>query len=276
MASKGLEFVKMESAGNDFMVMDATENGFVPSAAQVQAWCHRHFGVGADGLVLLTRTKAGEFQMRIFNSDGTEAESCGNGTSCLGRLIFDRYGKKEFVLVTRGGKVYPKIHSGKAIKVEVDMGQPVLDAAKIPVLRKSASKGALFTLKVGQEKLKVGCVSMGNPHCLIVSPLSRERFFSLAPKIEQHRLFPKKTNVHLLKVLNAKNIELLIWERGAGPTLSCGTGACAAAVLASLQKWVSSTITVHMPGGQIQVTYNGQKVAMTTTPRYTFWGKLGL
>jgi diaminopimelate epimerase len=243
---------------------------------------HRKFGIGGDGLILILPSKSADLKMRMFNPDGSEAEMCGNGIRCFARYAFERHivddtqlrvetaaGIKSLKLLTRGGKV-------EAVKV--DMGQPRLKRSEIPMRGDEADRVIREPIKVDGRKFDITAVSMGNPHVVIfednVSSFDVERF---GPQIETHRAFPQRTNVHFVQVCSSSELVMRTWERGAGITLACGTGACAVAVAAALNEKTGKRVQTHLPGGDLLIEWNGDnRVHMTGPAEFVFEGEIDL
>jgi diaminopimelate epimerase len=255
-----LKFTKMHGLGNDFIVVDNRSSALMKLSQLSKKLCDRRFGIGADQLLLLQKSRRADFKMRIFNADGSEVEMCGNGIRCLAKYIWDkkltgrRQNQKTITVETPAGIIIPK-KSGTLI--EVDMGEPVLEGRKIPV----TIKGTVInhTLKIKKDTFKITCVSMGNPHAIIVvKNVSSVPLDSWGPMIENHKLFPEKTNVEFLQIRNSRNIEMRVWERGAGETLACGTGASAAGVASVLLGLTKRKVNVHLPGGKLLIEWNAK------------------
>jgi diaminopimelate epimerase len=255
-----LKFTKMHGLGNDFIVVDKRSSALMKLSQLSKKLCDRRFGIGADQLLLLQKSRRADFKMRIFNADGSEVEMCGNGIRCLAKYIWDkkltgrRQNQKTITVETPAGIIIPK-KSGTLI--EVDMGEPVLEGRKIPV----TIKGTVInhTLKIKKDTFKMTCVSMGNPHTvIIVKNVSSLPLDSWGPMIENHKLFPEKTNVEFVQIMNSKNIKMRVWERGAGETLACGTGASAAGVASALLGLTKRSVHVHLPGGKLLIEWNSE------------------
>lgn len=278
----------MHSLGNDFVVIDDRTLHLKSLSRLAVKLCNRRFGVGADQLLLLCNSGKADFRMRIFNADGSEVEMCGNGIRCLGQYIWHEFLRskitqkhKQFIdaltIETLGGiKHLKKIGS----LIEVDMGEPVLEPERIPVkmspelrvksLDKKLSQTILFKLQTPNSKLiinyplkikdkvfKITCVSMGNPHAVtIVKDVESFPVQLYGPVLETHKLFPKRTNVEFIQILNRSNIKMRVWERGAGETMACGTGASASAVASALQGLTKRKVTVHLPGGKLLINWS--------------------
>lgn len=275
-----MEFIKMHGLGNDFVFLDH----FFDSEMKVdypelaKKLCHRQFGIGGDGLVVILPSKAADARMRIFNSDGSEPEMCGNGIRCFARYVYDQgiVSSNPMLVETGAGilKLNLSIQEGQVQGVQVDMGEPILKADLIPVLGEGEPVLGQMIEVLG-EKFIYTAVSMGNPHCVIfVDDFSTLDFDRLGPAIEKHQLFPKKTNVEFIKINSSQEITMKVWERGAGPTLACGTGACASTVAAVLNEKTERAVTVHLPGGDLLVEWGlDNHVYMTGPASYVFKGE---
>lgn len=268
-----MKFTKMQGIGNDFVMVNCIMNS-LPEAdlpAISRRFCDRKFGIGGDGLILVLPSKQADFRMRMFNPDGSEAEMCGNGIRCFAKYVFDRRliaepqvkvetlaGVKMLKLLTRGGKV-------EAVKV--DMGQPRLLRSEIPMRGDDNNRVIGEPLKVDGRRFDITAVSMGNPHVMIftddIDNFAVERY---GPQIENHRAFPQRTNVQFVQVCSNSEIVLRTWERGAGVTLACGTGACAAAVASTLNDKTGKRVQVHLRGGDLLIEWNGDNRVMMTGP----------
>jgi len=262
-----LYFTKMHALGNDFIVIDNRKGQLRNLSDVSKRLCHRRFGIGADQLLLLYNSKAANFKMRIFNPDGAEAEMCGNGIRCLGKYIWDKQVQsskfkvqgKKLAIETLAGIIYLQ-KAGKQIKV--DMGEPVFEPEKIPIslrVRRYASRLKNYPLKIKDRTFKITCVSMGNPHAVIVvKDVNSVPLSHYGPLIENHKLFPKRTNVEFIQKLNSTSIKMRVWERGAGETMACGTGASASGVVAFLLGLTRRKVTVHLPGGKLLVEWSSK------------------
>lgn len=275
-----MDFTKMHGLGNDFICLDhflfPPEMDYPEIARRL---CHRQLGVGGDGLIVILSSDQADARMRIFNPDGSEPEMCGNGIRCFARYIFDAgYIKKHTVTVeTLAGilTVSLEIREGMVKGVTVNMGKPCFDPGKIPVMA-GRDRAVQEEIEVCGRKFSFTAVSMGNPHCvLFVRDFDSLDFGALGPAIEQHSLFPRKTNVEFVRVDNPREITLKVWERGAGPTLACGTGACASVAAAVLEGRTEREVTVHLPGGDLRIEWAGDnQIFMTGPATYVFRGTL--
>lgn len=255
-----LKFTKMHGLGNDFIVIDDRTARLSKLSQMSKKLCDRRFGIGADQLLLLQRSRRADFKMRIFNADGSEVEMCGNGIRCLAKYIWDNklaaknQNGKTLTVETPAGIIIPK-KSGDMI--EVDMGAPLLDGKEIPVNIKGTVIDHPF--KLNKTGVKITCVSMGNPHTVIVVKDVRSVPLALwGPEIETSALFPERTNVEFIQTINSRNIKMRVWERGAGETLACGTGAAAAGVASVLLGLTKRKVTVHLPGGRLLIEWSAE------------------
>lgn len=256
MAGSKIKFTKMHGLGNDFVVIDARDMDLSPIKRKAALLADRRFGVGCDQIIVLRKSRIADFCMKIFNADGSEVEMCGNGVRCLAKYVHDKKitARKEIRFETLGGIKITKL---KGKEVDVDMGAPILNAPDIPV----NLQGRVMNrpLKVKDREFAVTCVSMGNPHC--VSFLDSVDSFEVekyGPSIENHALFPKRINAEFVEVISRKRLKMRVWERGAGETFACGTGACASAVAARLVRDGDKDITVELKGGNLKIHWEGE------------------
>lgn len=259
---KGLKFWKMHGLGNDYIVIDNTDEKFrrrkLGELAKIL--CQRRFSVGADGLLLVCNSRVAEVKMRIFNPDGSEAEMCGNGIRCLAKFCYENgiVKKKTFNIETLAGikRVWLSAN-GEVENVKVDMGEPSFDRKAIPMF--GEGKCINEELKVDDEIYKVTCLSVGNPHCVtFVDDLASVPLEKVGPKIENHKKFPKRVNAEFVQVLSPKEIKVRVWERGVGETVACGTGACASVVASYTIGKTDKRVKVNLLGGSLEVSYDGR------------------
>lgn len=264
-----MNFVKFEATGNDFIIIDSrtSDENWTRLA---QEMCLRRLGVGADGLILLTTSPIADIGMRIFNSDGSEAEVCGNGLRCLAKYTVDRriISNLNFSIGTLSGikKVETSVKMGKVNWVRVGMGVPRFQPEEIPVKvalikKKKVIKAPVldYSVKVGDKKLSLSFVSMGNPHAVsfISDPVKEFPLTEIGPKVETHPIFPERVNFEIARIINSRQIEARVWERGVGETLSCGSGASAIAVIAKLKGYAENEVDITLPGGVLNVQWDG-------------------
>ncbi|MBR8828270.1 MAG: diaminopimelate epimerase [Gomphosphaeria aponina SAG 52.96 = DSM 107014] len=278
-----LEFTKYHGLGNDFILLDNRHfHKPLLTPAQAIQMCDRHFGIGADGVIFaLPAGDNTDYTMRIFNSDGSEPEMCGNGIRCLAQFIADLTGNKDsagksYRIHTLAGVMIPKLE-GDGL-VTVDMGRPLLTAAAIPTtLSASGQKVIDQLLTIGEKSWLVTCVSMGNPHCIIfVDDVGAIPLENIGPMIEHHQVFPQRTNTEFIEVVSKDYLKMRVWERGAGITLACGTGACAAVVAGVLTGKSDRLAKVELPGGCLKIHWSETdgRVYMTGPAKKVFTGSI--
>ena len=243
-----LAFTKMQGAGNDFVVLDCTQGEFSLTKSQVQKIADRHFGVGCDQVLVVekARDSKADFRYRIFNADGGEVEQCGNGARCFVKFVHGKglTAKREIRVETLGGPIAPRLEDDG--EVSVDMGAPVLE---LPLIQK---------IDIQDQRLEISVLSMGNPHAVQVVPdVERAPVTTQGPLLERHSRFPRRVNAGYMQVLGRHEIALRVWERGAGETLSCGTGACAAAVSGIARGLLDSPVRVRTRGGALTISWAG-------------------
>jgi len=274
-----MEFTKMHGLGNDFIVV-AGERALPDNAAELAVeLCNRYFGIGADGLVYILPSEKADFRMRIVNSDGTEAEQCGNAIRCVAKYAYDNglTDRTEMTIETLGAGVQQvrlTVADGKAATVRVDMGEPVLNGLLVPTTI-DAEPVLAHPVEVDGREFRFTAVSMGNPHCVIyVDDAAGFDLQTWGPRLETHPLFPRKINVEFVTVKDRRHTEMRVWERGAGPTLACGTGACATVVASVLNGLTDRSATVSLKGGDLLIEWNeaDNRVYMTGPAAEVFRG----
>ena len=255
-----MRFTKMHGIGNDYIYINCFEERVEDPGALSVRMSRPHFGVGSDGVILICPSDVADFAMRMYNSDGSESEMCGNGIRCLGRYVYERglTKKTSFTVMTGGGlkQLELKVSGGKVQSVRVDMGSPVLTPELIPTtLTGEMVMGA--ALHVGGASYKVHCVSMGNPHCVVfVKDPDLVDLPELGPLFEHHEAFPRRTNTEFVQVISRNHLRMRVWERGAGETLACGTGACASLVAAVLTGQADRRVTMDLLGGSLELEWS--------------------
>ena len=268
-----IEFTKMQGCGNDYVYIDGARFDIpMEKKPDMVRWLsNRNFGIGSDGVIFINPVPDGsaDFEMEMWNADGTRSEMCGNGMRCVGKYVYDKgLTKKEHVKVVSGGQMKYldyTIQDGKVVLVKVNMGQPILTAREVPVV--SANEQVLDEEILVQGKAyRMTCVSMGNPHAVVfmdnVADLDIE---SVGPFFENHERFPRRTNTEFVKVIDRKTLEMRVWERGTGETLACGTGACATAVAAMLNGLTEDNVTVKLLGGDLQIQWDREANVVNMT-----------
>ena len=275
-----IKFTKMHGLGNDYVYIDAINQKIENESSLAKFVSNRHFGIGSDGLILICKSEVADFKMRMFNSDGSEAEMCGNGIRCVGKFVYDKgltnkttvkietlAGIKTLILNTKDGKVET---------ARVDMGEPILEAEKIPVISTEEPVKNL-ELEAENKKFKVTCVSMGNPHAITIVENTKEFDVEKYGKVlEVDKAFPKKANIEFAQIVDRQNINMRVWERGAGETLACGTGACATAVACNLNGLTDRKVNIELLGGTLNIEWNetDNHVYMTGPAVTVFDGEL--
>jgi len=272
-----LRFSKMHGIGNDFVVIDGVSQRVEMTAEKARKIADRRFGVGCDQLLLVEPPNQPDidFRYRIFNADGSEVEQCGNGARCFAKFIRDRRltGKSRVRVETAGGII--ELQIGNSNQFTVDMGAPILEPTQIPFI--AEQQQISYDLEVNGQHFRVGAVSMGNPHVILnVANTESAPVSNLGAIIESHERFPQRVNVGFMQVLSRGEINLRVFERGAGETLACGTGACAAVVAGSLQDLLDSPVKVNLPGGSLNIEWGGssQPVIMTGPATTVYQGRL--
>ena len=256
-----LKFTKMHGLGNDYVYMDAINQNIENRSELAKYVSDRHFGIGSDGLILICKSDVADFRMEMYNQDGSQAEMCGNGIRCVGKFVYDNglTNKKNLKIETLAGikELELTTKNEKVEDVKVDMGEPILEPEKIPVVSEESPVKNL-KLNLLDKNLKFTCVSMGNPHAITfidedVDKFEVEKYGKVA---EINKVFPKRTNVEFINIIDKNKIKMRVWERGAGETLACGTGACASTVASILNGYTDRNITVELLGGSLKIEWN--------------------
>lgn len=281
-----MKFTKMQGLGNDYVYVNCLKEKIDNPPAVARFVSDRHFGIGADGLIMINPSKVADFEMEMYNADGSRGEMCGNGIRCVAKYVYD-YGltdKTSISVETLGGIKYLDltVENGKVVLVKVDMGQPILCPEKIPVIMENAEtceKAVDEPIIVDGTEYRMTAVSMGNPHTVVyiddVQGLDIEK---IGPQFENHERFPKRINTEFAHVIDRKTVEMRVWERGSGETLACGTGACAVAVSSILNGLTEEQVTVKLLGGDLQIAWNREdnKVYMTGPATVVFDGEIDI
>ena len=279
-----MKFTKMHGCGNDYIYVD----GFKEHISQekkpeiVKKLSDRHFGIGGDGVIFINPSEDADFEMEMYNMDGSRAEMCGNGIRCVAKFVYDKgLTDKTSISVISCGKVKYldlTIEEGKVSTVKVNMGSPILRAEEIPVIAENEKEAVISQdIEVDGKSYKMTCVSMGNPHAVVfmddVAGLAIEK---IGPLFEKHTRFPKRINTEFVKVIDKDTIEMRVWERGTGETLACGTGACACTVACILNGLTNEEITVKLLGGVLQIQWDREAdiVYMTGPAKTVFEGEI--
>lgn len=279
-----MKFTKMQGAGNDYVYI----NGFSEKMSQedkpdwVRKVSDRHFGIGSDGAIFINPSDVADFEMEMYNADGTRSEMCGNGMRCVGKFVYDKglTDKTQFTVVSAGKIKYLDltVENGKATQIKVNMGEPILEAKQVPVVsdNEEVIDEPIYISEV-DATYNMTCVSMGNPHAVVfmddVDNLAIEK---IGPYFENHVRFPNRTNTEFVKVLDRNNVQMRVWERGTGETLACGTGCCATAVACILNGHTEEEVTVHVLGGKIKIFWDRESnlIYMTGPAETVFEGEI--
>ena len=274
-----LKFTKMQGAGNDFVVLDGIRQRVDLTPAQYQALADRHFGIGCDQILLVEAASRADcdFRYRIFNADGGEVQQCGNGARCFVRFVSEQglTAKREIRVETAAGVIVPRLEDDG--QVTVDMGPPRFAPAEIPFL--ATERAGIYVIDVDGEPVELSALSMGNPHAVrVVCNVDAAPVRELGAKIEHHPSFPERVNVGFMQVIHRREISLRVFERGAGETLACGTGACAAVVAGIERGLLDTTVQVHTRGGDLSIRWagNGHNVFLTGPAVTVFQGEITL
>ena len=277
-----MKFTKMQGLGNDYVYVNCMEQMVEDAAETARRVSDRHFGIGSDGLILICPSDKADFEMRMYNVDGSRGEMCGNGIRCVGKYVYD-YGltdKTSLSVETLGGikHLFLEVEDGKVSLVKVDMGPAILEPEKIPVTAEG-SRVVDEPLQVDGKTFRMTCVSMGNPHAVIyVDDVQGMDLEKTGPSFENHERFPNRINTEFAHVLDRNTVEMRVWERGSGETLACGTGACAVAVASILNGYTEDQVTVRLLGGDLKIEWDREanKVYMTGPAEVVFDGEIRL
>ena len=275
-----MKFTKMQGLGNDYVYVNCFKEKIADPSALAVKISDRHFGVGSDGLIMINPSDKADFEMEMYNADGSRGEMCGNGIRCVAKYVYD-YGlmdKTHISVETLGGIKYLDltVEDGKVKLVKVDMGKPELEPAKVPV-KAEGDRVVDAPILVDGEEYRMTCVSMGNPHAVVFVDSDVKEFplETVGPKFENHERFPNRVNTEFVRVLDRRTAEMRVWERGSGETLACGTGACAVAVACALNGLTEDEVTVKLLGGDLQIRWDREKdtVYMTGPAEVVFDGE---
>lgn len=275
-----MRFTKMQGLGNDYVYVNCFQEKIENPPELARKISDRHFGVGSDGLIMINPSDKADFEMEMYNADGSRGEMCGNGIRCVAKYVYD-YGltdKTSISVETLGGVKYLNltVKDGKVKLVKVDMGKPELEPSKVPVIAEG-DRAVDAPIDVDGEEYRMTCISMGNPHAVVfvdcdVRELPLEE---IGPKFENHERFPNRVNTEFVRVLDRHTAEMRVWERGSGETLACGTGACAVAVACALNGYTEDEVTVRLLGGDLHIKWDQEKdtVYMTGPAEVVFDGE---
>lgn len=277
-----MKFTKMQGIGNDYVYVNCFTETVEDPSKTARFVSDRHFGIGSDGLILIKPSKIADFEMDMYNADGSQAGMCGNGIRCVAKYVYD-YGltdKTSLTISTGSGvkQLELTVEEGKVSEVQVDMGAPILEAAKIPA---DFGKSPIVDMPivVQGKTYQATCVSMGNPHCVVpVEDVEGLDIEKIGPDFERHVCFPQRVNTEFIRVLDENTVQMRVWERGAGETWACGTGACAVAVACVLNGWTKEKVLVKLRGGDLQIHWKREenRVYMTGPAAVVFDGEISL
>lgn len=278
-----MKFTKMHGCGNDYIYVDGARE-IIPAERKsevVKFLSDRHFGIGGDGVIFINPSDVADFEMEMYNMDGSRSEMCGNGIRCVGKYVYDHglTWKTSLSIVSCGKIKYLEltVEDGKVAKVRVNMGSPVLEAAEIPVVA-SQSPVVDTPIAVDGREYRMTCVSMGNPHAIVYvdEMIDDETMAKIGPLFEHHERFPRRVNTEFVKVLDRERVQMRVWERGTGETLACGTGACAVTVASILNGLTEDDITVELLGGNLEIFWDRKEnvVYMTGPATTVFEGEI--
>ena len=278
-----INFVKMHGAGNDYIYVDGMKQTIPNESEAAKKLSDRHFSVGGDGLIIIKKGTVADYEMVMYNSDGSRGAMCGNGIRCVAKYLFDNgyTDGEEFTVESMGAVKKIKVNTvnGKAVTARVDMGKPILKASDVPVIT-NGERCINQPITIDDREFKMTCVSMGNPHAVMFIDESPKDFdLNHYGKIAEQStdIFPDRVNAEFAKIVDRGNIEMRVYERGAGETLACGTGSCATAVAAILNGYCDNNVTIHLLGGDLQIEWNGDEndsIIMTGPAEYAFYGEV--
>ena len=279
-----MKFTKMHGCGNDYVYVNGFEENIADEAKAAIIVSDRHFGIGADGLIIIKPSDIADFEMVMYNADGSRGAMCGNGVRCFAKYVYDHKltDKTSISVASMGSIKYidVDVENGKVVSAKVDMGSPVLEAKKIPVLSEN-EKAVNEKITVDGKDYLMTCVSMGNPHAVVFTdiPVSEFPLEKIGPKFENNPVFPDRVNTEFVNITDRKNLNMRVWERGSGETLACGTGTCATVVAAILNGYADNDVTVHLIGGDLKISWSGNEadsVFMTGPAETVFSGEIDL
>ena len=255
-----MKFTKMHGIGNDYVYMDCTKERLENPGEIARLVSDRHKGIGSDGLILIQSSDEADFEMAMYNADGSYGKMCGNGIRCVAKYVYDNglTDKTEISVISGGAVKYLKltVENGKVKKVRVNMGEPILKPSEIPVVG-DGDKLVAVPIVVDNQVYEMTCVSMGNPHAVVfLDDVENLKIEEIGPRFEQHERFPDRVNTEFVERIDRKNLKMRVWERGSGETMACGTGACATAVAAILNGYAERDVTVHLLGGDLEISWD--------------------
>lgn len=275
-----MKFTKMQGLGNDYVYVNCLKEKVESPSEMARRVSDRHFGVGSDGLILICPSECADFEMKMYNADGSRGEMCGNGIRCVGKYVYD-YGltdQTEISVETLGGIKHLSltVEEGKVALVKVDMGSPIFVPEQIPV-KVEGNHAVNVPISVDGDEYRMTCISMGNPHAVVyLDDIQNMEIEKIGLKFEHHPCFPNRVNTEFARVLDRETVEMRVWERGSGETLACGTGACAVAVASMVNGLTENCVTVQLLGGNLKIEWDREKnvVYMTGPAMVVFDGEL--
>ena len=275
-----MKFTKMHGLGNDYVYVDGSKEQVENRAGLAVRVSDRHFGIGSDGLIFINESQVADFEMEMYNADGSRSEMCGNGIRCVGKFVYDHglTHKKEITVETLAGikTLKLQVEDGEVKTVEVDMGEPVFTAKEVPVISEN-QEVVMEDIVVDDVSYQMTCVSMGNPHAVVfVEDVENFDLHQIGPGFENHERFPRRVNAEFARIVDREHIEMRVWERGSGETMACGTGACATAVAAIRNGYVNDRVTLHLLGGDLSIYWDREsnRVFMTGPAEISYEGEI--
>lgn len=275
-----MKFTKMQGCGNDYIYINGMTEIMENKPEVVPFLSDRHFGIGGDGVIFINASDKADFEMEMYNADGTRSQMCGNGIRCVGKFVYDKglTDKTDITVESFGAVKYLHltVKDGAVSKVKVDMGEPELIAAKVPVVCEK-EKAIMEPIEINGKKYEMTCVSMGNPHAVIfVDEITDDMVWMDGKALEVHSRFPERANIEFIQVIDRNHIKMRVWERGTGETYACGTGACASAVASVLNGFTDEKVTVSLLGGDLEIEWNREnnRVFMTGPAVTVFEGEI--
>ena len=277
-----MKFTKMHGCGNDYVYVNCFKEEVTDPEAVSLKVSDRHFGIGSDGLILICPSERADFQMKMYNADGSEGSMCGNGIRCVAKYVYDHgmTDKTQIAVETKSGIKYLDltVEDGKVSMVTVDMGAPVIDPAQIPVTAPAGTESVIDEpVTIAGTQYRMTCVSMGNPHAVVYVPDTKAvEIEKVGPLFEHYERFPDRINTEFIRVIDRNTLEMRVWERGAGETLACGTGTCASVYASILNGYTDDEVLVHLLGGDLKIRYDREKhtIFMTGPATTVFEGEI--
>ena len=276
-----MKFTKMQGCGNDYVYVNGMEESVLNKTQAVPFLSDRHFGIGGDGVIFINKGEKADFEMEMYNADGSRSQMCGNGIRCVGKFVYDKglTDQKEITVESFGAVKYLTLTVGddnKVAKVKVDMDEPELQADKVPVVCEK-EQAVKVPVEINGKKYEITCVSMGNPHAVIfVDDITDEMVWTDGKALEVHSCFPERANIEFVQVIDRNHIKMRVWERGSGETFACGTGSCACVVAGVLNGLTDRKVTVSLLGGDLEIEWNAEnnRVYMTGPAVTVFEGEI--